>query len=177
MWPLRLFIPINKKPSCCQIPRNTKPSWSLEEGGENGQEREQSRSGVHRQDKAEGRRSRRSGRACPLHSERQGRLWQLHPPCAAHQHPGSWHPKAMGGMNWLGWPCRMRVATSSSKIPRRSSASLAAFHWGPRAIRDEQKLLQSSFVLWCPLWWIKCFWQDEEKDENIFPLLNTKVNK
>jgi len=57
-----------------------------------GEEQEQSRSGVHRQDKAEGKASRQDGRACPLHSERQGESWQLHQRCGR---PASWGVELM----------------------------------------------------------------------------------
>lgn len=95
-----------------------------------GEEQEQSRSGVHRQDKAEGKASRRGGRACPLHSERQGKRRQLRQRCAADKRGGTWsqHPKVTGGTSWSWWPWLTRVAISSLQIPRRFSPSLAAFH-------------------------------------------------
>lgn len=93
-----------------------------------GEEREQSRSGVHRQDKAEGKASRQSGRACsPFNGARQA-LAVLPMMCCRLALRGAELPISQGYGRRLWWPWRIRVAVSPLQIPGRSSPNLAAFH-------------------------------------------------
>lgn len=121
MWPLGLFIPINKKPSRCRIPRNTRQSWSWKREGSWG--RRGSNQGQEFTDRIKPRQAEETGwQGMPFpFGEAPRALAVPQQACSRPEHhscvPRWWEE----GAGCKGRPQRMRVCASCQQNPCGSS--------------------------------------------------------